>query len=559
MLEDNGVLFYALSNAVKYNGKANSGAVLGKILQEKPELKSNIKELSKKIQEIVKKVNSMTIEEQCKELERLGPTQHKKSKEEKRKIPNLKNVKRKVIMRFAPNPNGPISLGHCRQALWNYFFVQKYKGSLYLRMDDTDPKIKVPLKEAYSWIKNDLKWLNIKIHKTVIQSKRLKIYHKYAEKLLKQGNAYICTCNSEEFRKLISKSIECPCRNLPPADQLERWRFMFKKYKEGQAVMRIKTNIMHVNPAVRDWPAFRIVEKSLHPLNKKDKVWPLLNFASAIDDYELKITHILRGIDLEISDIRQKYIYDYFNWRYPETLYSGKLLMSGIKSTTQIRKLIEEGKLTGWDDPRLGTIMALRRKGIQKETIIQFIKDVGINRSDINVALENLYALNRKFIDKKANRYFTIIDPVEIEIKNAPKKIVKINLHPDFQNRGKRIFKTKNDFYIAKNDFISLKENKLYRLMGCLNFIFNGTEFIYDSDDIKIYKEKGEGIMHWLPVSKDLVNIEIVMDNSEIKKGLAESEVRRLKVNEVCQMERFAYCRLDKKLKNKTVFYFTHK
>src|SRR3989344_130885 len=391
---------YVLENAVKYNGKANPGAILGKILQEKPELKSDIDALMKKIQEIVKKVNLMPVEEQNKELSKLGIVKSKKHKEEKRKIPDLKNAKKgKVVMRFAPNPNGPLSLGHCRQALWNWFFVKKYKGVFILRFDDTDPRTKTPIKEAYEWIKNDLKWLNVKIKKTVIQSKRFNVYYKYAEKLIKQGNAYICTCNVEGFRKLLSKSIECHCRNLPQSDQLERWNFMFKKYKEGQAVLRIKTNIMHINPAVRDWPDFIIVEKSLHPLNKKSRVWPLLNFASAIDDYELKVTHILRGIDLEISDIRQKYIYDYFQWEYPETVYLGKLLFSGVKSTSEAKKLIQEKKLTGWDDPRLGTLKALRKRGFQAETIVNFIKDARINASEIHVSLEKLSHLNKEVID----------------------------------------------------------------------------------------------------------------------------------------------------------------
>ena len=172
---------YVLENDVKYNGKANPGAILGKILQEKPELKSDIDALMKKIQEIVKKVNLMPVEEQNKELSKLGIVKSKKHKEEKRKIPDLKNAKKgKVVMRFAPNPNGPLSLGHCRQALWNWLLANKYKGSFILRFDDTDPRVKTPIKEAYSWIKNDLKWLGVKINKAVIQSKRFKIYYKYS-------------------------------------------------------------------------------------------------------------------------------------------------------------------------------------------------------------------------------------------------------------------------------------------------------------------------------------------------------------------------------------------
>src|SRR3989338_6910506 len=135
--------------------------------------------------------------------------------------------------------------------------------------------------------------------------------------------------------------------------------------KEGEAVARVKTDLKNKNPAVRDWPAFRIVDKSKHPFDTKTRVWPLLNFASAIDDYEFGITHIIRGIDLGVSDDRQKYLYDYFKWKYPETIYTGKLYVKGVKSTSETKKLIKEGKLEGWDDIRIGTLMALRRRGIR--------------------------------------------------------------------------------------------------------------------------------------------------------------------------------------------------
>src|SRR3989344_1844310 len=359
------ILKHALNNAVQFNGKANPGAVIGKILQEDSKLKLKIGEISKKVNETVKKVNSMPIEKQKKELEKYNLPKKKKIKETV-SIPDLPKAKKgKVVMRFAP-----------------------------------DPKNKIPMKEAYDFFRNDLKWLKVKIDKTVTQSKRLKIYYSYAERLIQQGNAYVCTCKQEEFRNLVNKRMECPCRNLPPLDHKERWKKMFSKFKEGEAVLRIKTNIMHENPAVRDWPAFRIVDKSNHPLDQKSKVWPLLNFASAIDDHEFSVTHILRGIDLKISDTRQKYIYDSFNWEYPETIYLGKLIFSGITSTSEASRLIKQHKLTGWDDPRLGTLMALRRRGFQPDTIINFIKDARLNASDIHVSLEKLCHLNKE-IDKR--------------------------------------------------------------------------------------------------------------------------------------------------------------
>ena len=324
---------------------------------------------------------------------------------------------------------------------------------------------------------------------------------------------------------------------------------MFKEYKEGQAVYRVKTNIMHNNPAVRDWPGFRIVEKSKHPLDKKSRVWPLLNFASAIDDYEFGITHILRGIDLRISDDRQKYVYEYFNWTYPETMYSGKLLFSGIKSTSEARKLIQEGKLSGWDDPRLGTIKALRKRGFQKETIINFIKDVGITTADTNVSFDKLSSYNKDIIDKKANRYFLVLNPKKIEIKNAPKMTAKIPLHPGNKRKGSRLLKTNNEFYVQ--DRLIPEYN--YRLMHLFNF--KDKKFI--SEDVN--QELNARMVHWLPVMKGLVNVEVVMDDNKVAKGLAEPGIKEVKVNDVIQAERNFYLRLDKKLKTKMVFYFSHK
>lgn len=546
-MDEKTVLKHVLNNAVKFNGKANPGAIIGKLIQENLEIKKDIGNISKKIGEVVKKVNSMSLEQQQKELEKFDLPEKKKVKEIVT-IPKLQNIKGKVIMRFAPNPNGPMSLGHSRIALWNYFFTQKYKGNFILRFDDTDPKNKVPMKEAYKWFEEDLKWLKIKINTIAIQSKRFNIYYKYAELLIKNNNAYICTCNSEEFKKLIDKSIECECRNLSPSENLKRWKKMFKNYKEGEAVYRVKTNIMHENPAVRDWPAFRIINKSKHPLNKKARVWPLLNLASAIDDHELKTTHILRGIDLQISDIRQKYIYDYFNWKYPETIYLGKIIFSGVKSTSEAKRLIQEKKLTGWDDPRLGTLRALKKRGFQQETIINFIKDARLTKSEIHVNFEKLSHLNKEIIDKKANRYFAIISPIKIKIKNAPKLTARLPLHPSLK-KGFRILKAKDEFYIQDK----IEKNEVYRFMHLFNFKDN--EFI----SINPNPSLNASLIHWLPVSKDLVNIEIIMDDAKISKAIAEPSIKKVKKDEVIQLERNFFVRCESNTTKKRLFCFAHK
>jgi len=538
---------YALENAVKYNGKADLNAVLGKVFSEFKDIDK--KKIVEEAKEVIKKVNSMPLENQKEELKKLTPEKKEKPIKEKPKLPELEKPHKNVVMRFAPNPNGPLSLGHSRPALWNYLLVKKYKGKYILRFDDTDPKVKVPIKDAYKWIQEDLKFLGVNPDKIIIQSKRLKIYYKYAEELIKKDGAYVCTCEVNKWRKLTYNQTPCPCRKFPVNEQLERWKKMFTNYKEGEAVLRIKTDISLSNPALRDWAAFRIADKSEHPLDKKSKVWPLLNFASAIDDHEFKVTHILRGIDLMSSDDKQRLLYNYFNWEYPKTMYHGKLLVSGIKSTTEARELIKEKKLTGWDDPRLGTLKALRRRGFTSEAITRLIKEAGIDKSDINVSFDTLSAFNREVIDKKTDRYFSVLNPEKIKIKKAPELKVKIEKHPDFPKKGYRVFNTNNEFYIEDK----LEKNKMYRLMHLFNFKNNE----FHSEEHK--KELNAKLIHWLPVSKDLVNVEITMPDNSKARGLAEKGLKNTKINEIIQFERKFFAKLEKKQKNKLNFIYSHR
>ncbi len=537
------IIRFVLDNAVRYDGKAEAGSVVGQLLAVHPELKAKAKELMPVIKKVVDEVNKLSLEDQKKRLDELGAVV-KPEKEEKDRVPELNNTD-KLVVRFAPNPNGPISLGHCRPALWNWFIKEKYNGKYILRFDDTDPKIKPPLKEAYDWFKEDLKWLKVKPNKVVIQSKRLKTYYKYAQELINMRKAYVCTCEPEKKKELLRKGLACECRELY---QTNRWKDMFDKYKPGEAVLRIKTDLDNPNPAVRDWAAFRIVDNHKHPINKKARVWPLLNFASAIDDHEFKVTHILRGIDLRISDDRQKYIYKYFSWKYPETMYNGKLFVEGIKSTSETKALIDSGKISDWDDPRLGTIRALRRRGFCSEAIIRFIKEVGISKVDTNVSMETLAAFNRELIDAKTKRFFFIEKPQKIKIADAPFLDITVPVHPDDPTMGVRKFTTNDEFYVSDK----LEKGTMYRFMHLFNFSnakFHSAE--YD-------KKLGAKLIHWLPVSDNVVHVQILMPDGSVRKGLGEAGLRKLKLGEVIQFERFGFVRFDKRGEDELAFVFGH-
>jgi glutamyl-tRNA synthetase len=388
------ILKWALKNAVDHDGKAVAGFVINKVIGENSDLKKDMKKLAAEVNNAVKEVNKMEAGEQKKKLLGIWPTALEKRVEE-RKLPDLPGDTSHVVLRFAPNPSGPLHIGHARTALLNWFYKEKYDGEYILRFDDTDPKVKPPMKEAYDWIIKDLKWLGIAPDKIIYASDRFDLYFDYAKKLIGMGEAYVCDCEAEKWREMKAEGIACNCRSLSPKENVKRWGKMFSGYREEEAVLRIKTDIKHPNPAIRDWVAFRIVDKPQHP-RVKSKVWPMLNFASCIDDHLLKVSHIIRGRDLAFTELQQKYVYGYLGWKYPEVVVNGKLSLEGATmSKTEIKKGIAEGRYSGFDDPALGTLMGLKKRGISAEAIRKVIWDLGVRMNNVNLSWDNVLAAQR--------------------------------------------------------------------------------------------------------------------------------------------------------------------
>ncbi len=555
---------YALDNARKYNGVPNIGSIIGKLLAEKPELKSELKKLSSEIKKICDEVRLMGVDEQVAELQKIAPEllEEKKVVEEK-KLKPLPNIEKgRVVMRLAPSPSGPMHIGHAIVFSLSHLYCKEWDGKLILRIEDTNPEeIYVP---AYKMDEEDMNWLTENgIARIVYQSDRLETYYDYAEQLVSKGKAYVCSCSADIFRNLSMKNMACPCRDLPVKEQLLRWDKMFVEYEPGEAVVRIKTDLNDPNPAMRDWPALRI-NHNIHPRTKdKYKVWPLMNFAVAVDDHELGVTHTIRGKDHVDNAKRQQHIYDFFGWKAPTHSYIGRINFEGIEvSKRKIKAAIERGEYDDWDDIRLPFLAALRRRGFQPGAFQRFALDMGIGLNDKVVPavdfFKSLEAHNRDIIDPIANRYFFVWDPVKISIKDAHVDTVTIPLHPDFPDRGVRLFNTGSDFYVTKEDLAKVKSNKLYRLKDCLNFVREGKEFVFDSKGYEVFRVKGESTIHWLPAGSDVVDVEVLMPDKKVKKGFGEPSLRDLDVGTMVQFERFGFCRLDKKDK-KLSFWFAHK
>jgi len=379
-----------------------------------------------------------------------------------------------------------------------------------------------------------------------VKKKVLESYR--ALKLIEMGKAYVCTCDREKWKELRDNRQPCPCRKLSPKINVKRWKKMFLKngYKEGEAVLRIKTDLENPNPALRDWPAFRIVENPEHPL-KKARVWPLLDFQSAIDDHLTGVTHILRGIDLQISEKRQKYIYQYFGWNYPVTITIGKFSLAGlVLSKSKIKEGIKNNIYKGWDDVKLGTLRSLKRRGIQPEAIRNMILDIGVKTSDISISMKNLAAYNRKLIDQKANRYFFVSHPTKIVIKNNKRKRVAIPIHPD--KKKKRILYVGKVIYVNAADFENYRNMEI-RLKNLFNIILK------KETKITTIKNKSIPKIHWVPSS--FVEVRVLKEDKMVK-GYAEKNLQKEKVGSIVQFERYGFVRIEKKAKNHIIAIFMH-
>ncbi len=542
---------YALQNAVEYDGAGQSGSVLGRILGERADLRSRARELKQLVDLEVNKANFLARNEGVKAvreiLENTNPEALNRQKQVKRTgLRDLSNaVSGKVILRFAPNPNGPLTLGHARGVTINSEYAKIYDGKVVLRFDDTDSKVKPPLKKAYSWIEEDYEWLTGKKPDIIVRaSERMEVYLSYAVKMLDKGFGYVCRCSAEKFKKLRDDSKECKCRNKNSTENLSDWYDMVNGVlTEGMAVVRVKTDMNLPNPALRDWPALRI-QHSNHPMvGDKYKVWPLLDFQSAIEDYEQGVTHIIRGKDLMDSTRKQTLLYNHFGWEYPETMYWGRVKIHefGSFSTSSMRKEIENKNYSGWDDPRLPTLRALRRRGFDSEAMKDFWVDLGLTQKDISVSLQTIESFNSSKIDSSCERRVFVRNPKKIKLDTNNIEIQKkllLNKHPLNEIEGKREWDLENlEIYVETKD----SEKKQIRLKDFADIEIRKSDGIIQSVD-RIDKRP---IVHWVPKSICKKAILTIPNGNELitQEGVIE-DIQIIK-NNIVQLERVGYAKIE--------------
>jgi len=548
---------YALKNAVEHEGKCNPGAVIGKIFAE--EDFENKGEVQQKTQTVCQKVNELSLEKQEEEL---GSYEFEEEEEDEHDpIPDLEDAEEgEVVLRLAPNPNAPPHIGHGRMSVINGELKQKYDGKLILRYDDTDPQTKRPLKneeyDAYQMQKEDFEWLGYEIDEVRYSSKNFDTYIEYAEDLIKLEKAYVCQCSQEEGQKYRKEGEACPHRDQTSDENMKLWKKMKEGgLNEGEAVLKIKTDMNHKNPAVRDFIAFRIIENPDHPITGDEyRVWPMLDFQGAIEDHLMGTTHIFRGKELRASAERQKYIYNYFGWEYPHVNHWGDVQISGFNapvSSSTLKKMIENSELDGWDDPRAPTLRALRRRGFQPEAIRKFFIDMGVTENNIDASIETLETENTRVIDADTERRFFVRNPVELEISEVPQDTkVEIPKHPE-NDMGERNFPIRIEdgkitVLIEEEDL----EDGLIRLKGLCNVQIEDGEGKFVEGDHTVALENNGNILHWVP--EDSETAEVHMPNGEMLEGRIEPS--NYEKNQIYQFERFGFVRNNAE----KVFYYAH-
>lgn len=550
---------YCLQNALQYEGKGQAGSVIGRLMAEREDLRKHGKEVAPLVAELVEMANVKAAEEGLEavreEIEELAP--HllvKQTKERKSGLSELPDaVEGGVVLRFAPNPNGPLSFGHSRGVVINSEYAKRYDGRMILRFDDTDTVRKPPLPQAYSMIEEEFIWLSGITPEVIIASDRIEIYHQYAEELFHKDGSYVCECSAEEFKQHRVNKTECPHRENPLERNLELWGQMNDgTLAPGDAVVRVKTDMQLANPALRDWPALRIQDTSKNPhprdeIGSRWRVWPLLDFQSAVEDHLQGVTHIIRGKDLMDSTRKQILLYEHFDWKYPETIYWGRVKVHefGSFSTSGMRQDIESGEYEGWDDIRLPTIAALRRKGISAEALRSFWLELSLTQKDINAALSTLHSHNTKVIDLKCPRKSAIRNPVKFTLDSKSIAIpttLNIAAHPEHDDFEKRVFDMSElTVFIEEADLqMAMQKDGLVRLKDLADVRLDGEG---RAEILSLEPETGSSIIHWLPTGHE--TILHTVENGELKKEVVLFENNNHPNGTLLQLERIGYARKE--------------
>ena len=378
-----------------------------------------------------------------------------------------------VVTRFPPEPNGYLHIGHAKAILLNYGLAQEYHGKFNLRFDDTNPtKEKVEFVES---IKEDVLWLGADFEdRLYFASDYFEQMYEAAVTLIKKGKAYVCDLSAEEIREyrgtLKEPGKESPYRNRSVEENLDLFaRMRNGEFKDGEKVLRAKIDMASGNMNMRDPVIYRVAHMHHHNTGDKWCIYPMYDFAHPIEDAIEGVTHSI--CTLEFEDHRP--LYDWvvrevgFEQPPRQIEFAKMYLTNVITGKRYIKKLVEDGIVDGWDDPRLVSIAALRRRGFTPESIRNFIELAGISKAQSSVDYAMLEFCIRDDLKLKKSRMMAVLDPVKVIITNYPEgqiEYLDVENNKENEELGVRQVAFGREIYIEREDFMIDPPKKYFRL-----------------------------------------------------------------------------------------------
>ena len=556
------VFKHSLFNASQHAGKANLGSIINKIIAEKPELKSDIKNLMNEIKPIVEKINSMSPEKQIELLQKDFPNMKSKTKhDEKFPLPSLPNFNsyEKIITRFSPNPNGHLHIGHVKAFRLDLRYAQKHSGKLFLRFDDTNP---IAIKtEFYNEILENLDWMGIIPDQITYTSDYLDEIYKISTQMFYDNHLYICECESDLIKNNRLKKQTCE-HSLSDNSDKQISDFLSSRIN---GVVRFKGDMKSDNTAMRDPIMLRLVVGEHPRTGKKYNIWPTYDLAAPITDCLEKVSHALRSKEFELRDELYNEITQILSNQgkvksRPSLVSFSRLSMKGSPtSKSNIKSLLDKGQIDNWHDIRLVTLSALHKRGFIPEGISNFVDSLGLSKSESSPDFELLASFNRKARDKSDKRYFFVPNPVKLQINNVPIKSITLNHHPT-ENLGNRTIELSDEFYVSHDDVDSLNAGDEIRLMDLFNIkIIEKTNTItadYTSTKPLSNLKKIQWVSHdgidfnlLIPDNEKYTvasdgSFEFLPDSLTTRNGIAESHCKTLTEGDMLQFNRIGFCRV---------------
>lgn len=385
---------------------------------------------------------------------------------------HLKATGGKVHTRFPPEPNGYLHIGHSKAIMVNFGYAKYHDGVCYLRFDDTNPEAEAP--EYFESIKRMVSWLGFKPWKVTYSSDYFDKLYELAEVLIKNGKGYVCHCTAEEIKR--GRGIKedgtpggerhaCKHRDQSVEKNLEEFRAMRDgKYKPGEAILRMKQNLESPSPQMWDLIAYRVLNAPHPRTGTKWKIYPTYDFTHCLVDSFENITHSLCTTEFYLSRESYEWLCDQVHVFRPAQREYGRLHITGtVLSKRKIAKLVDEHFVRGWDDPRLFTLEAIRRRGVPPGAILSFINTLGVTTSTTNIQVVRFESAIRKYLEDSTPRLMMILDPIEVVVENLPEdyeELVTIPYRAGTKEFGDRNVPFTNKFYIERADFSENTEDK---------------------------------------------------------------------------------------------------